>query len=42
MLALNLSKIRTAHERFEHTYEPEALNGDSDEYRVVEGIRTFF
>jgi len=39
VLALSLSKIRTAHERFEHTYEPGTLNGDSDAYRVVEPVR---
>jgi DUF177 domain-containing protein len=35
MLALNLARIRTPHERFEQTYAPEQLER-SDEFRVVE------
>jgi uncharacterized protein len=39
VLKLNLNKIRTAHERFEHIYEPEALSGQSDAYRVAAPVR---
>jgi uncharacterized protein len=36
MLALNLSKIRTAHERFEQVYAPGQLAAPGDGFRVVE------
>ena len=35
MLALNLSRVRTAHERFEQVYQPEALDQAGGDYRVV-------
>ena len=35
MLALNLSRVRTAHERFERIYEPALLGQVGDDYRVV-------
>ena len=35
MLALNLGKIRSAHERFEQVYPPESLGQDRDDYRVT-------
>ena len=35
MLTLDLSKIRTAHERFEQTYRPEALAADGDAFCIV-------
>lgn len=41
MLALNLSKIRTAHEHFEHVYQPAALPGAED-YRVVSPVTLAF
>lgn len=39
MLTLNLGRIRAAHERFEEVYEPDALGGDPDTYRVVAPVR---
>ena len=42
MLLLNLKKIRTAQERFEHTYEPGAFKADPDAYRIVEPVRLAF
>jgi len=42
MLALNLSKIRTAHERFEQVYAPEALAADRDSFTVVEPVKLAF
>ena len=41
MLALNLARIRTPHERFEQTYAPEQLES-SDDFRVVEPISLAF
>ena len=35
MLLLHLNKIRTAQERFEQNYQPEAFAADPDTYRVV-------
>lgn len=35
MLLLNLKKIRTAQERFEQVYQPEAFSAEPDTYRVV-------
>jgi uncharacterized protein len=35
MLSLNLAKIRTALERFEKTYAPEAVAGEGDVFSVV-------
>ena len=34
-MLLNLSKIRTAHERYEKFYGIEAFAGDQDVFRVV-------
>ena len=37
MLALDLSKIRTAQERFERVYQPDQLPAD-DDFRIVEPV----
>ena len=42
MLALNLSKIRTAHEQFEQVYQPEALGRTGDDYRIVAPVTLVF
>ena len=42
MLALNLSKIRTAHEQFEQVYPPEALGRTGDDHRVVAPVTLVF
>jgi uncharacterized protein len=42
MLALNLGKIRTAHEHFEQVYQPEALGSENDAYRIVEPVSLAF
>jgi uncharacterized protein len=42
MLALNLAKIRTAHERVEHVYQPDALPGDQETFEVVEPVQLGF
>jgi len=43
VLTLNLSRIRTAHERFEQVYEPEAFTGPDaraqESYAVVQPVR---
>src|SRR5688572_7213520 len=41
MFSLKLAKIRTAHERFEQVYAPEALPAD-EAFRVVEPMRLAF
>src|SRR5262245_43479714 len=41
MLALNVGKIRTAHERFEQVYQPGALPSAAD-YRVVAPVTLAF
>ena len=41
MLALNLSKIRTAHEQFEQVYQPGSL-GRTDDYQIVAPVRLAF
>lgn len=41
MLLLNLNKIRTAHERFDHVYSPEQFGAD-DDVRVVAPISLGF
>jgi DUF177 domain-containing protein len=41
MLALNLARIRTPHERFEQTYAPGQLES-TDDFRVVEPISLAF
>ena len=38
MLALNLNRIRTAQERFEQVYQPEALGAEVDAYRIAEPV----
>jgi uncharacterized protein len=42
MLALNLSKIRTAHEQFEQVYQPGALGPTGDDYQVVAPVTLVF
>jgi uncharacterized protein len=42
MLLLNLNKIRTAQERFEQVYAPEAFAADPDTYRVVAPVALAF
>ena len=42
MLSLNLARIRTAHERFEQVYEPDALPAGEDGIRVVAPISLAF
>jgi uncharacterized protein len=40
-MLLDLSKIRTAHERYEKTYPPDAFKGDQ-EYRILEPVSLAF
>ncbi len=40
-MLLDLSKIRTAHERYEKVYPPDAFDGE-DDYRVVEPVTLAF
>ena len=40
-MLLDVSKIRTAHERYEKTYAPDAFTG-SDQYRIVEPVALAF
>jgi DUF177 domain-containing protein len=42
MLLLNLKKIRTAQERFEQVYQPEAFAADPDSYRVIAPVTLAF
>jgi uncharacterized protein len=42
MLSLNLAKIRTAHERFEKRYAPEALAAEGDAFQVVAPVDLVF
>jgi uncharacterized protein len=42
MLALNLSKIRTPHERFEQVYAPEQLAAGGDSFRIVAPVSLAF
>jgi uncharacterized protein len=42
MLALNLARIRTAHEEFERIYDPAAVASDEDTFRVVAPIALSF
>jgi uncharacterized protein len=42
MLLLNLKKIRTAQERFEQVYQPEAFAADSETYRVIAPVSLAF
>ena len=41
-MLLNLSKIRTAHERYEKVYGIEAFAGDQDVFRVVQPVALAF
>ena len=40
-MLLDLSKIRTPHERYEKIYEPDAFKADED-YKIVEPVRLAF
>ena len=42
MLALNLAKIRDAHERFEQVYAPEQVAADGDTLRIVAPVTLAF
>jgi uncharacterized protein len=42
MLALNLAKIRTPHERFEREYQPDEVGASTDAYRVVAPVSVAF
>jgi uncharacterized protein len=42
MLALNLSRIRTAHERVEQVYRPDAFGAPTDAYAVVAPVTLAF
>lgn len=42
MLSLSLARIRTAHERFEQVYEPDALPAWGDSFRVVAPVSLAF
>src|SRR5262245_13566328 len=41
-MILDLSRIRTAHERYEKTYAPEAFADDPETFRVVEPVALAF
>jgi uncharacterized protein len=42
MLALNLGKIRTAHEHFEQVYPPDAVSAQSDDYQLAAPVQLAF
>jgi uncharacterized protein len=42
MLVLNLAKIRTAEERFERVYQPDAFGGGTDVFAVVAPVALAF
>lgn len=42
MLTLNLARIRTAHERFDRTYAPDAFADDRDTFTVTEPVQLGF
>ena len=42
MLALNLSKIRSAHERFEREYPPETIELRDEDFEVARPVRLAF
>jgi DUF177 domain-containing protein len=42
MIALDLSRIRTAHEQFERVYEPGALDANQDDFRVIAPVSLAF
>jgi uncharacterized protein len=41
-MLLNLNQIRTAHERYDRTYAPEAFAGDPDTFQVVQPVSLGF
>ena len=41
-MLLNLHQVRTAHERYEKTYAPEAFTGDPDTFQVVRPVSLGF
>lgn len=41
-MLLDLSQIRTAHERYDKTYLPDAFAGDHDQFRIVEPVTLGF
>jgi uncharacterized protein len=42
VLTLNLAKIRTAHERFDRTYQPEVFAEDRETFTVIEPVQLGF
>src|SRR5262245_34094808 len=42
MIALDLSRIRTAHEQFERVYDPGALDATQDEFPVIAPVSLAF
>jgi uncharacterized protein len=42
MIALNLARIRTAHETFEQAYEPSAVGADEDDFKVITPVALAF
>ncbi len=42
MLSLNLARIRTAQERFEHVYAPDALPAEGESFRVASPVSLAF
>lgn len=42
MLALNLAKIRDAHERFEQVYAPEQVAAEGDTFRIAAPVKLAF
>ena len=42
MLSLNLAKIRTAQERFEKTYAPEAVAAEGDSFSIAAPVELAF
>src|SRR5262245_49627211 len=41
-MILDLSRIRTPHERYEKEYAPDAFSADHDSFRVVEPVKLAF
>jgi DUF177 domain-containing protein len=42
MLALNITRIRTAHERFDRVYQPDRFAGNADAFAVVSPVTLGF
>jgi uncharacterized protein len=42
MLTLNLGKIRTAHERVKHVYEPEVFDTEGDSFKITAPVSLAF